>query len=109
MSEIDDQRLSRLLRSVQAAPGDAAWARAMARMKTEESAPRWLAWVIRPAALAMAAGLLVCAAGASVWWSASSDSSALAQQVLAAGGANDGSDLGFTPEPGAARDSGDIQ
>lgn len=109
MPEINDEQLSRLLRSAQAAPGDAAWARAMARMRTEESAPRWLAWVMRPAALAMAAGLLVCAAGASVWWSVSSDSSALAQQVLAAGGANDSSDLGITLALGTPSDSGDIQ
>ena len=111
MPELDDEQLSRLLRSVSAAPGDAAWTRAMARVAVDESAPTWLAWVTRPAALAAAACLLVCATGASVWWTARADSAVLAQQVLAAGGVSDSPDLGLGLNSGAdaVRDSGEIQ
>jgi hypothetical protein len=110
MTEHDDEQLSRLLRSVKAAPGDAAWAKAVARIRSEESAPGWLAWAMRPVALATAAGLLVCAVGASAWWIGSrSDSNALAQQVLAAGGASESTDLGVTLNPSATRDSGSLQ
>ena len=110
MHEFNDDRLSQLLRSVEAAPGDAAWAKAMARLRTEESAPGWLAWAMRPAALATAAGMLVCAAGVSAWWiGARTDSSALAQQVLAAGGASESADLGVTLNPSATSDSGALQ
>jgi hypothetical protein len=110
MTERDDERLSRLLRSVHAAPGDAAWSRAMARLSVEESAPGWLAWAMRPMALATAAALLVCAAGASFMWVGSrSGSSALAQQVLAAGGASESTDLGVTLNASATGDSGALQ
>jgi len=106
MPELNDERLSRLLRSVAAAPGDAAWSRAMARLRTEESAPSWLAWALRPAALATAAGMLVCVAGAALWWNAQrDDTSLLAQQVLAAGGASD-TELSVTLGSSAASDSG---
>ena len=110
MTERDDERLTRLLRAVHAAPGDAAWSRAMARLHDEESAPGWLAWAMRPMALATAAGLLVCAAGASFMWVDSrSDASALAQQVLAAGGAGESADPGVTITSSAAGDSGALQ
>ena len=82
----------------------------MARLSAEESPPGWLAWAMRPVALATAAGLLVCAAGASFMWMGSrSESSALAQQVLAAGGAGESTDLGVTINPSAAGDSGALQ
>jgi hypothetical protein len=110
MPEFNDEQLTRLLRATQAAPGDAAWARALARMSAEDSAPSWLAWAMRPVALATAAGLLVCAVGVSAWWIGSrSDSNALAQQVLAAGGAGESADLGVTLNPSATGDSGALQ
>lgn len=110
MPEIDDERLTRLLRSVSAAPGDAAWARARARLASEESAPGWLGWALRPAALAGAALLLVCVAGASLYWiGPASDTSTLAQQVLAAGGAGETADLGLTLHSTATTDSGALQ
>jgi len=110
MPEINDEQLTRLLRAIQAAPGDAAWAKAMARITEEESAPPWLAWVMRPVALATAACMLVCAVGISTWWiGARSDSNALAQQVLAAGGASESADLGVTLNPSSTSDSGALQ
>jgi hypothetical protein len=111
MPELNDEQLTRLLRSIEAAPGDAAWASARARIEARESAPPWLAWALRPAALAAAAaGLLICAAGASIWIvGARGDRATLAQQVLAAGGASESPDLGLTPGPSAASDSGSLQ
>lgn len=110
MPELNDEQLTRLLRSIEAAPGDAAWARALARIEAQETAPRWLAWAIRPAALAAAAGLLICAAGACVWIAGGrADSTTLAQQVLAAGGASESTDLGVTINSSAAGDSGTLQ
>jgi hypothetical protein len=110
MPEFSDEQLTQLLRATQAAPGDAAWAKALAHMRSEDSAPPWLAWAMRPVALATAAGMLMCAVGVSVWWIGSrSDSNALAQQVLAAGGASESADLGVTLNPTATRDSGTLQ
>ncbi|MGH7740704.1 MAG: hypothetical protein ACRENS_01630, partial [Candidatus Eiseniibacteriota bacterium] len=101
---------SQLLRSVEAAPGETAWARARARIEAQESAPPWLAWALRPAALAAAAGLLICTAGASIWIvGARTESTTLAQQVLDAGGASESAELGVTLNPVAAGDSGSLQ
>ena len=110
MHELNDDQLSRLLRAVKAAPGDAAWARASARLAAEETAPAWLAWALRPAGLAAVAALLVCAVGVSAWVTGSnSDRTALAQQVLAAGGVSESTDLGLTVAESAASDSGALQ
>jgi hypothetical protein len=92
--DFEDPRLSRLLRSVTAEPDDTAFHLALARLAAANQPPRWLAWVLRPAALGTAAILLVCTAGASYWWlNRGVDNSSLSDSVMAAAGASSQPDL----------------
>ena len=107
--ERDEARLSRLLHTVGAEPDDRAWRLATERLAAREDAPRWLAWTLRPAALAGAAALLVVTVATSLWWVADSDRTSVADQVLAAGGASQSSVLDVDDATGAVNDSGSLQ
>lgn len=61
-----DERLARLLASVRADADPALWTRVRARIETGERAPRWQAWLMRPAALGAAFSMLVLAMVASL-------------------------------------------
>ena len=90
----DDERLSRWLRAVSAEPDDRALRLALARIGAEPDAPRWLAWVMRPAALGTAALLLVFTTSISWWWLESGvDRTSLSDQVMAAADASSAPDL----------------
>ncbi len=62
----EDEQLDRLLASVRADAEPALWTRVRARIEAAERRPRWLAWSMRPAALAAALSLLVVSVVASV-------------------------------------------
>ncbi len=63
----DDERISRLLRAVQAEADPALWTRARARIEAAERRPRgWTAWAMRPAALGVSLALLALALATTV-------------------------------------------
>jgi hypothetical protein len=104
---LEEERVSELLRRASAAPGDRAWALALERIAAEDEAPPWLAWALRPLAIAAAAALCAFAIGLSLWWASDATSNDnVVQQVLAAGGVAESTDLGITLVAQAANDSG---
>lgn len=111
--ELENQRLTNLLRAVQAEPDDAALRLAMARLAAADLPPRWLAWALRPVALGAAAALLICTATVSFWWlRAGVETTSLSDQVMAAAGASSAPDLDARDNAapaGASTDSGTIQ
>ena len=94
-----------LIRHGQASYGQADYDRLSARGEV----PAWLAWALRPAALAAAAALLVVSVGTSVWWLESVSRQNVAEQLLAAGGANTTADFEVDLPSGAVNDSGAMQ
>ena len=114
--ERNEDRLSALLRSVSAEPESAAWSLAMARLRTSDQPPHWLAWALRPVALGTATALLVCSTVASLWLLQGAERAHLSDQVMAAAGASSAPDLDLSALDSAApsgaravRDSGGIQ
>ncbi|HTM57078.1 MAG TPA: hypothetical protein VL123_01545 [Candidatus Udaeobacter sp.] len=107
--ERDEARLGRLLRTVGAESDDRAWSRARARLSARDEVPSWLSWALRPAALAAAAALLVVSVGTSVWWLEGASRQNVAEQLLAAGGANTSADFEVDLPSGAVNDSGAMQ
>lgn len=61
-----DERLARLLASVRADADPVLWTRVRARIEARERAPRWQAWLMRPAALGTAFAVFAVAMATSV-------------------------------------------
>ncbi|MBI1799285.1 MAG: hypothetical protein HYR73_06325 [Candidatus Eisenbacteria bacterium] len=111
MSDISrEERVSRALCAVRAEIDDRALRRALDRLGERERVQGWLAWTLRPAALATAAALLVVSAGTTLWWvGADSERSSLTDQVLDAAGWVGVADLEAGVTQDAASDSGAIR
>jgi hypothetical protein len=106
----DDERLTRGLSAVSAEPDDRALRLALERLSARERVPGWLAFALRPAALAAAAALLVVSAGASVYWvAATMERTSLTEQVLDSAGTLSITDLDPGTGSGAAADSGAME
>jgi anti-sigma factor RsiW len=106
----EDENLTRALSAVRAEPDDRALRLALDRLKSRERVPAWLAWTLRPAALAAAAGLLVVSVGASVFWVATTmERTSLTEQALDSVGTLNIADLDPGATTGAAADSGAMQ
>jgi hypothetical protein len=112
MSRSEDDRLDALLSTVKAEPEAWMMTRVRARLVAEE--PRWAAWLMRPAALATSAALLVVALGGTLLvlqtTEPATEVASLTDALLTEHGAVTASELGASSAGAeAASDSGSLQ
>jgi len=113
MSRSEDDRLDALLSTVKAEPEAWMMARVRARLAAEE--PGWAAWLMRPAALAASAALLVVTLGGTLMMlqatEPATEVASLTDALLTERGAVTPSELGASSSAGteAPSDSGSLQ